>query len=235
MKCQIIFVLIFAGTITFCCNSSKHFGADNISVFPDTIALMVENEKELVFSDSFLKEGFEADTALQSLKSFRKRVEAYIIKEEDSLELNNFFLIEELTIRKGFRPSEKTYHTILFYSEKGRTKFYDFQFFDEDIITDVKLTQEKKKYLKNWLNTNSSFPRYENRTVLIHDKLESYLVITKITNDESFCRLVLNPMWAGMFTPPTDSEEERTKFSQTYKALAEIARMYIMTGQGSPF
>lgn len=215
----------------FSCNIEKEVTGNY--EFNELLDLVkIENEYYL---ENQIPTNFSVDTIFTEHKKYRKKMVETLKHRFSNIVFDRAFLIEDFSIRANKVENEKSefnYGAIVYIEDSLEYKFIsvEISWKKNNVQLDVmNLDSEERTKVKKWLLSKLNLEHFE--TINYYNKsLEQYLVISKLTKDESFCRLILNPLWVNML-----KAESSIKYESLHKIIEDVAEIYYLTGKGSPF
>jgi len=201
----------------------------------DKLLRAIDSEKEYFKKNP--ADSFNLPKAFVRLEEYRKTLKVYADHEGISLDFDSAFLIEHFDIYKHekrvYYYSITDYRTIIYLKKNGANYFYDINI-SPDLqkvkILNICLKEDTSDILDAWLAKPFNYARLNRKNRFINHEKENYLVISKYTQNKSFCRIEFNPMWSLMMM-----QDHSNKQSKTAWALEEIAGLYCLTGNGGPY
>lgn len=197
---------------------------------------LIDNEKEYFKRNH--NDSFNLNKAYIQLEIYRDSLLYYTKDEGLNLSFDSAFIIEHFSIYKEKKEvyyyPKRFYSAIIFIIRENKNFFYEIDIspdFKEKRIRRVPIfIFGRKKELIKWLTINSNYERLNENNRFVNPEVENYLIVSKLTGDERFCRVEFNPMWSLMSMKDHSDEQLNTAME-----LEGIADLYCLTGNGGPY
>ena len=100
-------------------------------------------------------------------------------------------------------------------------------------LTRLELIRIKKLIFSNWLSKKTELERQDLKNGFINEWEDQYDIISKLTPDEKFCRVLINYFWSGFYS--VSNTQLKKDHIKTWLEIEEIANLMYLTGNGCSF
>jgi hypothetical protein len=205
------------------------------------VYMMIDTEKQFLYQNR-LDTTYFVDSCFSYLSKYREKLISVLKDEELPNTFDKSFLIEDFFVyKKGIRKSVKKdypfdYRAVL-YIENSKCKM----FLDINISKDcskyeierIRLDTRRDTTIQNWLSNKTELERQNLKNGQIMEYEDQYDIISKLTPDEKFCRIVINYFWNGFYgisEKPMPIDQKKTRMT-----MEHIAYLTFLTGNGYAF
>ncbi len=235
---QIVILIVLLYSCSYDCGKYKSIpGKYNISEMYSLIDVerkfLHENGQDTIYS---------IDSFYVYLSNYRNKLISILKKEELPVNFNKGFLLEDFFVYKKdirkYVPKDSPYdYRAVIYFENTKYKI----FLDINISKDcrkyyvdrVKMNKERDTTIFNWINDTINLERQNLKYGIVDQWADQYDIITKLTNDEKFSRVVINYFWNGFYGITEKPLVEKQK--ATWKKMEHIGYLMYLTGHGFSF
>lgn len=202
---------------------------------------LLEDEKNYLYGNQ-IDTIYYIDSLFSYIKNYRIKLVSILETENISQKFDKAFLFEDFFVyKKGVRKSiDKDYpydYRAVVYFENSKCK----TFLDVDISKDckkyridkIRMNTNRDTTIQNWLSKKTEFDRQNLKNGYISQWEDQYDIITKLTEDEKFCRVIINYFWSG-FYGISDKPMEKDQI-KNWRAIEEIGILMFLTGHGFSF
>ena len=202
---------------------------------------LIETEKNYLYENR-LDSIYFIDSFFVYLSNYRTKLIFILKEEEPPVIFDKGFLIEDFFVyKKGIRKSivkdcPYDYRAVI-YLEGILYKLFlnidiskDCKKFDVDKI---RINKHRDEPIQKWLSVKTEVRRQNLRNGFINEWEDQYDVISKLTENEKFCRVVVNYFWNGFYSigeKPTGEDDKKA-----WLAMEEIGYLMYLTGHGYSF
>ncbi len=182
------------------------------------------------------------DSMVSYLSDYRAKLKSILLEEGLPATFDKAFLIETFFVyRKGVRRSIKKdspydLWTVLYVENDGEKYFQDISISKDCKKSEwdnVSINTMIDTTIARWLEVKTILPRQDPRGGFVSEWEDDFLVVTKLTPEESFCRVIINPFWNAFYGITTDQlPVEKIRITRT---MSEISYLQYLTGKGSTF
>lgn len=234
-----IYIIICLFSISCNINYSKTKRATG---FYNTDSLYNLESKEIrSLKDSNISK-LSIDSMEAYLLNYRYKLSEILKKENKNFRFNRAFLIEDFFVyKKGYRVSIRSdylydYRAILYMENEEVKMFLDIEIAKNSNlykIKKVRLIHRKRKFIQNFFNKKTFLNHQNINSCSVFEAEEQYAILSKISLDEKFCRIIINPFWNSFYSNNSNSlnQVDTVQFSN----YNDFIILQLMTGNGASF
>ncbi len=233
-KILFFFVCVVIQSCTTNCHTKGQYGRYELATLFTLVKPEIEKLHKAKLDTAFFIDSFQVD-----LNHYRAKLKSILQNEDLLMNFDRGFLIENFFVyKKGIRKSIKKdspydYRAVVYFeAEKCKT------FLNIDIgrntmaynVDRIRVNTHRDTTIQKWLSSPSEIGSQYFKGAYIDSMEEQYDVVTKLTENETFTRVLIDYSWTGFSANPLDSLECRSR-----KEMGQVGYLMFLTGHGFSF